>query len=212
MTLPYFLAPAVDSDAPGVVVVMEAWGITPQLLRVCQRLAAGGYTAVAPDIYWRFGGSDPAAWERNVANLRHRDALADIDAAIAVLRERGARKVGITGFCMGGAYTYAAAVHSDVDAAVSFYGGGIASFLREPRCPILMFFGDQDAFIPMSEVEAIERHHRSGSVVVYEGADHGFFRDGHEAYHEAAAQDAWGRLLALFSEHLLGGSGRAGPR
>lgn len=202
MTVPYFLAPA-EGPGPGVVVVMEGTGITPQLLRVCERLAAEGYTAVAPDLYWRFGGSDPERQAEHVSTLRHKDGRDDIRACVAVLRAMGAPKVGITGFCLGGGLAYRAAVSDvDVDAAVGFYGGGVAQHLGdEPHCPLLMFWGGRDEWIPAADIEAVEQHH-PGVSVVYPEAEHGFFRDGSKNYDEAAATDAWKRMLAFFGEHL----------
>ena len=201
--MPYFFArPASDPPWPGVVVVLEGSGLSPQLTRVCQRLAHEGYAAIAPDLYWRFGGSDPDLTNERVLMLRHADGRADIAESVALLRQFGAPKVGITGFCMGGGYAYHAAVSGvDVDAAAPFYGGGIAQHLAEPQCPLLMFFGGKDEWVPPDDLAAVETRH-PGQVVVYPWAGHGFFRDGSEHYDEAASKDAWRRLLAFFAQHL----------
>jgi carboxymethylenebutenolidase len=201
--VPYFLAqPAVRGPWPGVVVVMEGNGMSPQLLRVCQRLAAEGYAAIAPDLFHRFGGSDPNKLPDQVMALRSEDALADLSQSAETLRALGATKLGITGFCMGGRLTYYAATHSDVfDAAAPFYGAGISKLLGDARCPLLCFFGDNDEYVSHEEIEAVEARH-PGQVVVYPGAEHGFMRDGSDSYHEAAATDAWAKLLAFFGEHL----------
>jgi carboxymethylenebutenolidase len=180
---------------------MEGNGISPQLLRVCQRLAAEGYATVAPDLYWRFGGSNPDRMIDHLSALRHEDGLADIAESIAWLRAIGATKVGVTGFCMGGGYAYLAAVSGFVDASVPFYGGGIAQHLGTAQCPLLAFFGGTDEWIPRDQIAQVEAHH-AGDVVVYEGAEHGFMRDGSENYHETAATDAWKRTLAFFHQHL----------
>ena len=180
---------------------MEGNGISPQLLRVCERLAHEGYATVAPDLYWRFGGSDPDKGDEHYPNLRHADGLADIRECVGWLRAIGAGNVGITGFCMGGGYAYLAALKGEVDAAVPFYGGGIAQHLGTPHCPLLAFFGGHDEWIPRDQVAQVEAHH-PGDVVVYEDAEHGFMRDGSANYHEAAATDAWARLLAFFGQHL----------
>jgi len=177
--------------------------MSPQLLRVCERLAAEGYAAVAPDLFWRFGGSDPDKGPEHYPNLRHADGRDDIRQCVAWLRAIGAAKVGITGFCMGGGYTYLAATSGDVDAAVPFYGGGIAQHLGDAKCPLLAFFGGNDEWIPRPDVAKVEQHH-PGDVVVYEDAQHGFMRDGSDTYHETAAPDAWQRMLAFFEEHLRG--------
>ena len=72
------------------------------------------------------------------------------------LRAIGATKVGITGFCMGGGYTYLAATSGDVDAAVPFYGGGIAQNLGTAQCPLLAFFGGNDEWIPRDQIAQVE--------------------------------------------------------
>jgi len=204
IAVPFFTAiPATPAPWPGIVVVMEGNGISPQLLRVCQRLAHEGYAVIAPDLYWRSGGSDPNKTMEQMSALKREDGLADIVDAVSRLRALGASKVGITGFCMGGGYTYLAAISGEVevDAAVPFYGGGIAQSLGTPKCPMLAFFGGQDEWIPRDQIAQIEAHH-PGDVVVYEDAEHGFMRDGSPNYHETAAPDAWQRTLAFFAQHL----------
>ncbi|HUI48511.1 MAG TPA: dienelactone hydrolase family protein [Acidimicrobiia bacterium] len=203
IAVPFFCSlPAAPAPWPGVVVVMEGDGMKPQLLRVSQRLAAEGYAVIAPDLYWRFGGSNPEAGGNPFGQLRHQDGRADIVEVVQRLRALGAETVGITGFCMGGGYAYLAAVSGvDVDAAAPFYGGGIALHLGDPYCPLLCFFGGTDEWIPREDITAVEEQH-PGQVVVYEDAGHGFMRDGSISYDEAAASDAWGRLLAFFGAHL----------
>src|SRR6202030_691506 len=79
IAVPFFTAvPATPPPWPGVVVVMEGNGISPQLLRVCERLAHEGYATVAPDLYWRFGGSDPDKGDEHYPNLLHSDGLGDV--------------------------------------------------------------------------------------------------------------------------------------
>ena len=123
------------------------------------------------------------------------------------------------GFCIGGHMTYLTAAETDVAAAASFYGGGIAA----PQGPggqaspiqrtnnikgrILCLFGGKDSMIPQSEVaasrSALEEHSVRHEIVVYEGADHGFFCDQRATYHEASAKDAWAaRVKKLFAEEL----------
>jgi carboxymethylenebutenolidase len=188
---------------PALVVVMEGNGMSQQLLRVCQRLSAEGYAVQAPDLFHRFGGSDAdrAMAEGWYGKLRHEDGLTDISSAIAELRSHGASSVGITGFCMGGLYSYLAATRGlDVQAAVPFYGR-LADVLGEPSCPMLAFFGGSDPYIPPTDIAAVQARH-GDDVVVYDDADHGFMRDGTPSFHPTAAADAWQRTLAFFREHL----------
>jgi carboxymethylenebutenolidase len=201
--VPFFCSlPSSPPPWPGVVVVMEGDGMKPQLLRVCERLAAEGYAVGAPDLYWRFGGSNPEAGGNPYGELRHSDGLADIRAVADRLRGFGATALGITGFCMGGGYAYMAATRdAGFAAAAPFYGGGIAQHLGEAGCPLLCFFGGTDEWIGRDDIAAVEAHHPD-RVVVYEDAGHGFMRDGSPSFDDAAAADAWGRLLAFFGDHL----------
>lgn len=201
---PFFLARPDGGTAgkPAVVVCMEGNGMSQQLLRVCQRLAAEGYTAIAPDMFHRFGGSDGdrAMAEGWYSKLGVDGGLDDVAAAVAELRAAGATKIGITGFCMGGMFSYAASLRGLVDCAVGFYGR-ISEMLGTPHCPQLHFFGGSDAFIPMSEIDKVTAHHPA-ETTVYADADHGFMRDGSPNYHPEHAPVAWARTLAFFREHL----------
>ena len=200
--VPYFLArPEADPPWPGIVVCMEGYGLDQWLLRVCERLAAQGYAAIAPDMYHRFGGSDRHAGPDHIRALKKEDALADIAGCIRELRSLGASKIGITGFCMGGRITYTAATQgADVDAAAGFYGAGIGSMLGEPSCPLILFYGGIDEYIPPDEIVKVEAHHH-GCVHVYPDAGHAFMHEGNDP-DKAAATDAWPKLLDFFAEHL----------
>ena len=211
IALPYFLArPADEAPAPGVVVIHEGNGISTQLLRVCQRLAGEGYTAMAPDLFFRAGGSEAADVVTLMESLDPAATASDIERSIGRLRHDGAPAVGIVGFCMGGYHAYRTALHSDhCDAAVSFYGARIAAEVGRPRCPTQLFFAGEDDYIPTADIEAVVAHHPE--TVVYRAAHHGFMRDRSPSYDETAATDAWGRLLEFLALHL-GASPRSGGR
>ena len=194
--------PAGDPPWPGVVVIHEGNGMSPQLLRFCERLAREGYATAAPDLFFRSGGSEAADFATLIGALRPEEVRADVDRAGAMLRDAGATAIGITGFCMGGSIAYRAAIEGfDVACAASFYGGSIGAELGDPRCPILCFFGGSDSYIPLEAINAARAHHPD-DVVVYPDAGHGFMRDGSADFDEAAAADAWTRLLAFFERHL----------
>jgi carboxymethylenebutenolidase len=200
--LPSFLARPADTEPhPGMVLIHEGGGISPQLLRLSQRLAAEGYLVIAPDLFFRSGGTEAGDFATLMGALEPEVVLADLALAAQTLRTMGAAAVGVMGFCMGGRYTWRAAVHgTEFSAAVGFYGGGIAQDLGEPHCPTLLFFGGQDAYIPPADIERVAAHHPD--TVVYAEADHGFMRDGSESYHEASAVDAWARTLSFLSANL----------
>jgi carboxymethylenebutenolidase len=203
IALPYFSSlPVASPPWPGVVVLHEGNGISPQLLRVCQRLAAEGYGAIAPDMFFRAGGTEAADFATLIGSLDRDQTRSDIVGASDLLRREGASSVGVIGFCMGGLLTYRTALGADgFGAAVAFYGAGISAELGEPTCPTLLVFGGEDEYIKPAHIEVVRNHHPE--TVVYPEAGHGFMRDGSASYNEPAARDAWGRMLRLFSEQLL---------
>ena len=202
IALPYFVSlPAAEPPWPGVVVIQEGTGMTAQLLRVCERLAAEGYASIAPDLFFRTGGPAGADLRTMMGGLNTEQTGADIEHAAATLRSLGATKLGITGFCNGGYWSWHMATTSTTfSAAAGFYGSGIERELAEPNCPTTLFFGTDDEWIPMATIDQIGTTHPD--TVVYEGAQHGFMRDGSENFHETAAADAWQRTLTLFAAHL----------
>jgi carboxymethylenebutenolidase len=203
LVVPYFtVTPASPPPWPGVLVIHEGNGMSPQLLRLCERLGREGYAVAAPDLFFRSGGPEAAGFATLIGALQREEVLADLAAAHAHLRALGATAIGITGFCMGGTITYRAALSDlELGAAAPFYGGQVAQELGEPKCPVLLFFGGQDEYIPATAIDAVRAHHAE-QVVVYPDAGHGFMRDGSSNFDEPAADDAWGLLLAFFAEHL----------
>lgn len=214
-----FLArPAREGKHPAVLVIMEAFGLNDHIRDVAGRIAAEGYVALAPDMYYRehdavVGYDQLPDALRLMATLQDDTITADLAAGISYLQAQpGVRsdRIGITGFCMGGRISFLAACkNADIKAAVPFYGGGIAGLLDQAAkitCPLLLFFGDQDPFIPNDQVAAItatlERLHKPAEVVVYPGAPHGFFCNERDSYRADAAADAWKRLTQFLSRHL----------
>ena len=162
IALPYFFArPAGERPVPGVVVIHEGNGISSQLLRVCQRLAHEGYAAIAPDLFFRAGGTEA----HDVVTL-----MGSLTPRADCRRHRRRRRPppscrlepasGSIGFCMGGLQAYRTALASPgCDAAVGFYGARIAAELGRPTCPTLLLFAGEDQYIPVSDIEAVVAHH-----------------------------------------------------
>lgn len=203
--LPYYLSlPQIEPPFPGVLVVHEGTGISAQLLRLTERLAAEGYAVCAPDFFFRSGGPEAAGFMELINSITPEQLKGDFAEGIGRLRDAGASSIGVTGFCMGGWFTYRAALWANdlgVRAAVPFYGGGIAREIGDPACPTLLFFGGRDEYISTEDIEKVRAHH-GNDVIVYPDAEHGFMRDRSPNYDEASANDAWKRTLAFFSAHL----------
>ena len=206
-------------NLPGLVVAMEAFGVNSHIKEVCRRFAREGYAVLAPDFYHRTGRMLTYAYDdpkrREPFSALTNDGIeADVNAALAHLSglsEVDAGRVGIIGFCVGGFMAFLAACRTDVATAVCFYGGGIVNrregLKLEPllteaariKVPVLCLFGENDASIPMAEVEAIRNRlkmqPREHEVVVYPGAEHGFFCDERGSFKPDAAADAWRRTV-----------------
>lgn len=217
--------PAADGTYPGVVVVQEAFGLNTHIKDVAARIAREGYVTLAPDLYYRetnavVGYDNLPEAIRLMMALSDANIVKDMNAAIAYLQQQPAvraERIGVTGFCMGGRVTFlTACLNPAVKAAVPFYGGGIGSARPTEKapldhadtlsCPVLLLYGEKDGFIPLDEVERIKARltelKKNAEVVVYPGADHGFFCNERPSYHSDSARDAWQRLLAFFEKHL----------
>ena len=195
-----YVAEAAGEAKGGIVVVQEIFGVTEHIKRVADQYAAQGYRAIAPAMFDRV--------ERNVTldysqiqkgleymhQLKWPNTLADLNAAANEVR--GAGSASVVGYCWGGTVAHVAASELTLDAAISYYGGGVAKMLdKKPRCPIVYHFGDKDASIPLPDVEKIQRANPESPVFVYPGAGHGFNCDERGSYSAKDAKIAFERSL-----------------
>lgn len=194
----------------GIVVIQEIFGVNHHIRALCDRFAAQGYTAIAPQVFDRFArdfesgySPDEIAHARSLlGSLNWDNMMKDIEAAVANLK--GAGPIGIVGYCMGGTATFLAACRiPGLSAAVAYYGGQIARFADEkPKCPLQMHFGEKDESIPMPTVEEIKQKQPQAETYVYPGAPHGFSCDERAAFRKEASDLAWQRTLAFLAAHL----------
>jgi carboxymethylenebutenolidase len=199
------------AEAPrGLVVVQEIFGVNRHMRRVADHLAAQGHAVICPALFDRaereveldYAPEDVARGRALRARVPEAGTLADIAAAAAAL-PAGARR-GIIGYCWGGTVAWWGATRMEGFAvAVGYYGGGIAAS-REvpPRCPVQLHFGEQDASIPMADVEAVRAARPEVEVHVYPGAGHGFACEERGSFDAAASALAEQRALAFLARHL----------
>jgi carboxymethylenebutenolidase len=202
--LPCFLARPIEPTTRGVIVIHEGMGINTNVLHLCERLAAEGFVGVAPNFFYRTGNAKDGDWWGPIEAITHDQLRVDLRAAVERLRAEGVTSVGITGFCMGGNFSYLAARWADdlgIDASVPFYGSRIVEELGELHCPTIMFFAGDDEYVPADNVAAVEAEH-GDLVTVYPEAHHSFMNEEGATYDPEAFADAWGKLLAFFDEHL----------
>lgn len=222
----YRAAPDKGGPFPTVLVVQEIFGVHEHIKDVCRRLAKLGYLAVAPELYARQG--DVSKLERDdimkvVAKVPDAQVMGDLDATVAWAKKDGngdTSKLGITGFCWGGRIVWLYAAHSkDLKAGVAWYGrlsgAGKATELqpkypidlaKDIKAPVLGLYGEEDAGIPVKDVEAMrEALKKAGNtaseIVLYPKAPHAFFADYRPSYRKEPAEDGWKRLQAWFKKH-----------
>jgi len=219
----YYAGPAAGDKAPGVVVIQEWWGLNDQIKGVANRLADLGYRALVPDLYRGKVTVEAAEANHLMSSLNFGDAATqDIRGAVQHLKrmsstvrqahrgEETRTKVGVVGYCMGGALTVLSAVFvKELDAACSWYGfpPAEAADVKTISIPLQMHFAEQDGFFTPEQARALEGRLKDGKVK-YESfwykANHGF---GNEVnligtYNAEATKLAWQRTTDFFAKHL----------
>jgi carboxymethylenebutenolidase len=200
-----YLAEPQGEAKGGIVVVQEIFGVTNHIKRVADQYAAQGYRAIAPAMFDRVERNVMLDYSQIQKGLEYMhqltwpNTLADLNAAANEIR--GAGSASVVGYCWGGTVAHVAASDLTLDAAISYYGGGVAKMLdKKPRCPIVYHFGDKDASIPLPDVDKIKKANPESSVFVYPGAGHGFNCDERGSYSAKDAKIAFERSLEFLQK------------
>jgi carboxymethylenebutenolidase len=212
----YLSEPAAGSAAPGVVVIQEWWGLNDQIRGVADKLAAAGYRALVPDLYRGKVALAANEAEHLMNDLDFGDAAGqDVRGAVQYLKASGSAKVGVSGYCMGGALTLLAAVFvPEVDAGVPYYGYPPLEYIdaSKIKAPLLAHWATEDVPFPIAGVDELEKK-LADAGVRYEfhryQAKHAFANETADSkgldflkYDPAAAELAWNRTMAFLGMHL----------
>ena len=212
----YLAEPAQPAGAPAVVVIQEWWGLNDQIRGVAERLASAGYVALVPDLYR--GKSTVEAEEAHhlMTSLNFGDAASqDVRGAVQFLKARGG-KVGVTGFCMGGALTLLALVNvPELDAGVVWYGCPPLEYIdaSKIKVPVQGHFATQDEFFKIETIAQLEEKLRGAGVSIDFHrylAHHGFANETAVGpgripatqYDAVWSQQAWDRTFSFFGRWL----------
>jgi carboxymethylenebutenolidase len=206
-----YLATPAAGKGPGVLVIQEWWGLVPHVKNVCDRFAAEGFTALAPDMYHGKTASEPDGAGKLFMALNIAQAEKDLRGAARHLTGHSSTaKLGVVGFCMGGQLAlFAATLNPSIGACVNFYGihPNVKPDYSKLSGPVLGLFAEKDAFVTPETARgvdaAIRKAGKQSEMHIYPGVDHAFFNDERpDVYNTAAAEDAWRRTLAFFRQHL----------
>jgi carboxymethylenebutenolidase len=226
-----YLALPPAGSGPGLLLLQEIFGVNRHIRTVAEQYALAGFVVLTPDVFWRqaprvelgYAGDDMARGMQLASALQPAEVLADLQAAVSALRSlpevtsgtgdiKAPAKVGAIGYCMGGRLAYTAAALAGVDAAVAYYGGGIAgqlSLAAQVGCPMQFHFAGSDPHIPPEAVAAVRAAFTgrsagmSAEVFEYPGSTHGFNCWDRASYHAPSAALALGRSLEFLAKRLF---------
>jgi carboxymethylenebutenolidase len=202
-----------EESGPGLIVLQEWWGVDDHIRDVCERFAAEGFVALAPDLFHGETTDQPDEAQQKMMALNMEEAEKEMRGAVDYVLEHPKcdGNVGSVGFCLGGGLSvWAATANEKIGAVVSFYyvmPHGKPDFSKI-NAPVLGHFGTSDQFISVDDAKSLEAELQRAGVEAafefYEGAGHAFFAD-HDrlgTYHEEHANSAWGKTVDFFKEHL----------
>ena len=205
--------------APAVVVLQEIFGVNMDMRETCDELAARGFIAVCPDLFWRqepgldLNHWSDAEWKKGLAIYavydRNKGVRDIVDTAHAAGQLDGASgKVGVMGFCLGGLMTFLTAAREKIDTAVAYHGGETEKYLDEAdkiTAPMLMHLAEEDEFISkeaQAKIKAALSSKPNVKIYNYPGCNHAFARHTGTHYNAAAAAKANGRTWQFLHDHL----------
>ena len=205
-----------SGNGPGVIVIQEWWGLVDHIKEVCDRFAAEGFVALAPDLYHGKTTKSPDEAGKLMMALRIDEAERDLRAAadyLLIQDSTTSEKVGVVGFCMGGALSlYTATKNPKIGACVVFYGGhpNVKPDLPNLHAPMLGLYAERDGFVTPKIAREVESKlkdlGKEVEVKIYPDADHAFFNDSRpEVYKADAAADAWQRTVEFLRKNLAAG-------
>jgi len=208
-----YLSVPEQGSGPGVLMIQEWWGLVDHIKDLCDRFAGEGFVALAPDLYHGKTTKSPDEAGKLMMALRIDEAERDLSAAAQYLARHdstSSEKIGVVGFCMGGALAlYTATKNSKIGACVVFYGGHpkVKPDLPNLHAPVLGLYGQNDRSVTPAVVRDLEQRLKTLGkqieVKIYPGADHAFFNDTRpQVYNAEAAADAWQRTVDFLRKNL----------
>lgn len=221
-SFPAYVARPQKLPAPAIVVVHEVFGVNADMRQSCDELAAQGYLAVCPDLFWRIAPglelSDRTEAERARAltlynafdiDAGENDIAAAVEAARGMADATG--RVGVVGYCLGGLLAFLTAARAGADAVAAYYPGNADKYVEEASriaSPLIVHLAEKDEYIPADaqrKISSALANHPQVQAYSYSGCSHAFARHGGMSYDAEAAALANGRTAGFLARHLQGG-------
>jgi carboxymethylenebutenolidase len=204
----YLAEPQAEGQYPGVVVIHEWWGLNDHIRAMASELAGEGYRVLAVDLFGTVAATPDEAREQTSA-LDQEEAVENLQAASAYLRQAGSSRVASLGWCFGGGQSLQLALSGeDLEATVIYYGQLVTdpAALAALDQPVLGIFGDEDASISVEQVTqfqaALNQAGTPNSIYIYPGVGHAFANPSGMNYAAAETRDAWSKTLTFLAENL----------
>jgi carboxymethylenebutenolidase len=214
----YVTRPA-TTPAAAVIVIQEIYGVNEVMRGAADRLAAAGFLAVVPDLFWRIEPGIDLTDKTPEGNARAFElfGIFDVDAGVrdiaaTIDKVRGSPdctgKVGAVGYCLGGKLAFLTAARTDSDASVSYYGVGLDALVGEAEKlthPLMLHVAEEDGFVPKLAQAAVVAgigNHPQVTIHSYPGRDHAFARPAGANYNAEDAALADGRTLQFLKANL----------
>jgi len=204
----FYAHPAAEEEYPGVVMIHEWWGLNDHIRATAKQLAAEGYRVLAVDLFGK-AATTPDEARAQVSALNQEVATANLRAATAFLRERGATKMASLGWCFGGAQSLKLALSGEpLDATIIYYGQLVTDpdQLQLVAWPVLGIFGATDQSIPETMVNAFRDALTSldieNSIHIYPGVGHAFANPSGANFAPEETKDAWAKTLVFLNKNL----------
>jgi len=207
-----YLARPKKNTGKAVILLQEWWGLVDHIKEVADRLANEGFVVLAPDLYHGEVANSPTDAQKLAMALQIDQVEKDLRGAVDYLLNLEAvtsAKVGIVGFCMGGALSlYSACINKKIGACIVYYGirKDVENKLSSLEAPVLGFFGELDKGVPVERVnqldEEMKKAGKEHTFIVYPNANHAFFNDTRPAYDLKSAKDSWEKMIEFFNKRI----------
>ena len=207
----FFAQPTTQEQVPGVIMIHEWWGLNENIKEMAKKLASQGYKVLAVDLYNGEVATEAKKAQELSSRVRENpdEAINNMKAAIAYLKEKQVKNIASLGWCFGGQQSLQITLNDqNIDATIIYYGSLVTDQeqLKKINHPILGVFGAEDTSIPVETVHQFEKAlnelNIQNDIVIYDGVGHAFANPSGTNYAQKETEDAWKKTLEFLENNL----------